>query len=163
MSGILICSKNISFDLSVAVIDYAGTIYQYAGDEMIICWKLKEGLKKNNTIECFFAMKRALKMHAEKYNNLFGVLPQFKAGVHYGMVTAGEIGSLKKEIIFTGDVLNTSARIQALCNQYHADLLVSEDFISLLQLPDDYMITPIGETLLKGRSNPTLLFSISKQ
>jgi adenylate cyclase len=90
-------------------------------------------------------------------------LPQFKAGVHCGMVTAGEIGSLKKEIIFTGDVLNTSARIQGLCNQYHADLLVSEDFISLLQLPDVYLITPIGETLLKGRSNPTQLSSISKQ
>ena len=41
--------KEYFFDLSVAVIDYAGTIYQYAGDEMIICWKLKEGLKKNNT------------------------------------------------------------------------------------------------------------------
>jgi adenylate cyclase len=154
--------KEYFFDLSVAVIDYAGNIYQYAGDEMIICWKLKEGLKNNNTIECFFAMKKALEMHAEKYTNLFGVLPQFKAGVHCGMVTAGEIGSLKKEIIFTGDVLNTSARIQGLCNQYNADLLVSEDFIKLLQLPDEFMITPIGETLLKGRSNPTQLFSISK-
>ncbi len=38
--------KEYFFDLSEAVIDYAGTIYQYAGDEMIVCWKLKDGLKK---------------------------------------------------------------------------------------------------------------------
>jgi adenylate cyclase len=110
--------KEYFFDLSVAVIDYAGIIYQYAGDEMIISWKLKDGLKNNNSIACFFAMKRAMEIQTVKYKRQFGVVPEFKAGLHCGMVTAGEIGSLKKEIIFTGDVLNTSARIQGLCNYY---------------------------------------------
>ena len=48
--------------------------------------------------------------------NNFGLLPEFKAGFHLGKVTTGEIGVIKKEIIFTGDVLNTTARIQGLCN-----------------------------------------------
>jgi len=153
--------KEYFFDLSVAVIDYGGTIYQYAGDEMIISWKLKDGLKNYNSIECFFAMKRALEMQAEKYNSQFGCLPEFKAGLHYGMVTAGEIGSLKKEIIFTGDVLNTSARIQGLCNHYNAGLLVSDDLAKVLHLPAIYAITSVGETLLKGRSKPMELFAVS--
>ena len=149
------------FDLSEAVIDYAGTIYQYAGDEMIICWKLKEGLRNNNSIDCFFAMKRALTSRSEKYNQQFGVLPGFKAGLHYGMVTAGEIGSLKKEIVFTGDVLNTSARIQGLCNQHDAELLVSEDMVKMLQLPAKYKIRSVGENMLKGRGKAMELFSIT--
>jgi len=153
--------KEYFFDLSVAVIDYAGTIYQYAGDEMIISWKLKDGLKNNNIIECFFAMKRALEIKSEKYNSQFGLVPEFKAGLHFGMVTAGEIGSLKKEIIFTGDVLNTSARIQGLCNQFSADLLVSEDLIRVLHLPANYAIKSVGDTHLKGRSKPMGLFVIS--
>ncbi|MEO6286798.1 MAG: adenylate/guanylate cyclase domain-containing protein [Dyadobacter sp.] len=153
--------KEYFFDLSVAVIDYGGTIYQYAGDEMIVSWKLKEGLKNNNCIECFFAMKRALQNQAEKYNRKFGVLPAFKAGLHFGMVTAGEIGSLKKEIIFTGDVLNASARIQGLCNHFDADLLVSEDLVKVLRLPATYVIRSVGENLLKGRSKTLELFSIS--
>ena len=153
--------KEYFFDLSVGVIDYAGTIYQYAGDEMIVCWKLKDGLKNNNSIECFFAMKRALKNQEGKYNSKFGILPTFKAGLHYGMVTAGEIGSLKKEIIFTGDVLNTSARIQGLCNHFNADLLVSEDLAKLLHLPATYEIRSVGENLLKGRSKKMEIFSIS--
>jgi adenylate cyclase len=153
--------KEYFFDLSEAVIDYAGTIYQYAGDEMIVCWKLKDGLKKNNSIECFFAMKRALKKQQVKYNSKFGILPAFKAGLHFGMVTTGEIGSLKKEIIFTGDVLNTSARIQGLCNHFDADLLVSGDLAKMLQLPATYAIRSVGENLLKGRSKTMELFAIS--
>jgi adenylate cyclase len=153
--------KDYFFDLSGAVIDYAGTIYQYAGDEMIVYWNLKDGLKKNNCIECFFAMKRALERQAEKYSSKFGILPGFKAGLHFGRVTAGEIGLLKKEIIFTGDVLNTSARIQGLCNHFDAELLVSEDLAKLLQLPATYAIKSVGENLLKGRSKPMELFAIS--
>jgi adenylate cyclase len=153
--------KEYFFDLSVAVIDYAGTIYQYAGDEMIVSWKLKDGLRNNNCIECFFAMKRALRKQEEKYNSNFGILPAFKAGLHFGMVTAGEIGSLKKEIIFTGDVLNTSARIQGLCNHFDADLLVSEDLAKILHLPAIYEMRSVGENLLKGRSKKMEIFSIS--
>jgi adenylate cyclase len=153
--------KEYFFDLSAAVIDHGGAIYQYAGDEMIVCWKLKDGLKKNNSIDCFFAMKGRLEIRAEQYNTKFGLLPGFKAGLHYGKVTAGEIGSLKKEIVFTGDVLNTSARIQSLCNQFGADLLVSEDLVKVLDLPAIYTKTSIGETLLKGRSKPMELFAIS--
>lgn len=153
--------KEYFFDLSSAVIDHAGAIYQYAGDEMIITWKLKDGLKKNRSIDCFFAMKRTLEMQAEKYNTRFGLVPGFKAGVHYGTVTAGEIGSLKKEIIFTGDVLNTSARIQGLCNQFGAELLVSEDLVKVLDLPSNYTITSVGETILRGRAKPMKLFAIS--
>jgi len=150
------------FDLSSAVIDYAGTIYQYAGDEMIICWKLKDGLKNNNSIECFYAMKRVLEQGAKKYNSRYGCLPGFKAGLHYGMVTTGEIGSLKKEIIFTGDVLNTSARIQGLCNHFNTDILLSEDLVKIIQFPKNYTITSVGDNLLKGRSKTTELFSISR-
>ncbi|TCO31119.1 class 3 adenylate cyclase [Pedobacter psychrotolerans] len=150
------------FDLSSAVIDYAGTIYQYAGDEMIISWKLKDGLKNNNFIECFFAMKRVLEKETKKYNSKYGCLPGFKAGLHYGMVTTGEIGSLKKEIIFTGDVLNTSARIQGLCNHFNADLLLSEDLAKIIQFPNNYTITSVGDNLLKGRSKSTELFSITR-
>lgn len=100
-------------------------------------------------------------MLAEQYKSKYGLLPGFKAGLHYGTVTAGEIGSLKKEIIFTGDVLNTSARIQGLCNQFGADLLVSEDLVEVLQLSAGYTITSVGETVLKGRSKPMELFAIS--
>ena len=129
---------------------------------MIVCWKLKTGLKNNTCISCFFAMKGALEMQKEKYISKFGVLPDFKAGLHAGLVTAGEIGSLKKEIIYTGDVLNTAARLQGLCNQFDANFLVSDDFISQVHLPTEYTIKSVGEHVLKGRNTPMTIFSILK-
>ena len=79
------------------------------------------------------------------------------------MVTAGEIGSLKKEIIFTGDVLNTAARIQGLCNHFNADLLVSEDLNKIFRLPENYVLQSVGENLLKGRSKTMEIFAVSGQ
>ncbi|MFC4212359.1 adenylate/guanylate cyclase domain-containing protein [Pedobacter lithocola] len=154
--------KEYFFDLSNAVIDYGGIIYQYAGDEMIICWKLKDGIKNNNCIECFFEMKALMGKQAQKYNSTFGVVPEFKAGLHVGKVTAGEIGSLKKEIIFSGDVLNVSARIQALCNQLNVDILISKNLVNELNASNRYELTSKGEHLLKGRNALMEIYTISK-
>jgi len=127
--------KDYYSDLSASIIQYSGEIYQYVGDEVIVSWKLRSGLQNNNCLKCFFAMKEAIKNQTGKYQDKFSIVPVFKAGLHLGKVTTGglhlgkvttgEIGVLKKEIIFTGDVLNTTARIQGLCNNYKVDILIS--------------------------------------
>lgn len=146
-------------DLSEPVIKYSGVIYQYAGDEMIVSWDLKQGLQNNNCIQCFFAMKSAIIEQADKYYEKFGLLPQFKAGFHCGKVTTGEIGVIKKEIVFTGDVLNTAARIQGLCNHYHVDILVSGDLVKKLE--PLFQVKTMGENGLRGRDEKIELFTIT--
>jgi len=101
--------KEYYSDLSEPIIQYHGEIYQYVGDEIIVSWKPKRGLLNNNCLKCFFAMKETIKNQSKKYHEKFGLLPTFKAGFHLGKVTTGEIGVIKKDIIFTGDVLNTTA------------------------------------------------------
>jgi adenylate cyclase len=152
--------KEYYSDFSDAIVRHSGEVYQYIGDEIVISWKYEDGIKNNNCINCFFAMKEALKKRANRYNNTFGVAPTFKAGLHVGMVTTGEIGGLKKEIIFTGDVLNTTARIQGLCNQYEIDILVSEDLINELQLGKEFQITSLGIADLKGKEEKMELFNV---
>ncbi|MDT7829567.1 adenylate/guanylate cyclase domain-containing protein [Pricia sp. S334] len=147
-------------DFSDAIVRHSGEVYQYIGDEIVISWKYEDGIKNNNCINCFFAMKEALKKRADGYNNTFGVAPTFKAGLHVGMVTTGEIGALKKEIIFTGDVLNTTARIQALCNQYNVNLLVSEDLVNELESASKFQITSLGKNELRGKEENLELFTV---
>ncbi|HMV09395.1 MAG TPA: adenylate/guanylate cyclase domain-containing protein [Cyclobacteriaceae bacterium] len=148
-------------DLSAPIIDYSGEVYQYAGDEMIITWTLKKGLHNNACIHCFFALKQALQQHAEKYKLQFGVLPAFKAGLHAGTVTTGEIGVIKREIIFTGDVLNTTARIQSLCNAYNTDILLSGDLVRKLSADESFVVLSLGEVELRGRDKRLELFRVS--
>jgi adenylate cyclase len=154
--------KEYFSDLSGPVTEYYGEIYQYAGDEMIVSWKLKNGLKNNNCIRCFFEMKAALNGQAEKYKEKFGLLPGFKAGFHYGRVTTGEIGVLKKEIIFTGDVLNTTARIQGLCNSFNVDLLISGDLLKKLDPDTLFQTRSLGENQLRGRGEKIEIFAVTR-
>ncbi|WP_394751010.1 adenylate/guanylate cyclase domain-containing protein [Spongiimicrobium salis] len=149
-------------DLSDAIIQYGGEIYQYVGDEVVVTWKLKKGFAPN-CLNCFFAMKAALAHRAPKYQSKYEVTPTFKAGIHFGKVTTGEIGVIKKEIIFSGDVLNTTARIQGLCNTYGVDVLVSERLIQELDGGEAFRPKVLGETKLRGRNEKINLFTIEKQ
>ncbi|MCW3117307.1 MAG: adenylate cyclase [Chitinophagaceae bacterium] len=147
-------------DLSDPIIKHSGEIYQYVGDEIIVSWKLTRGLQDNNCIQCFFTIKAKIIKQAKKYHEKFGFLPEFKAGFHFGKVTTGEIGDIKKEIIFTGDVLNTTARIQGLCNIYKVDILISDQLIKKLDLSSRFQIKPLGKNELRGRDEKIELFTI---
>lgn len=147
-------------DLSDPVIQYRGEIYEYVGDEIIVSWKLNNGIPDNNCLKCFFAIKQSIRDHSEKYQSKFGILPDFKAGFHYGQVTTGEIGVLKKAIVFSGDVLNTTARIQDLCNKYKVDVLVSYQLIKKMNLKPEFQIQSMGINELRGRNEPIELFTV---
>ena len=148
------------FDLSEAIIKYSGEIYQYVGDEIVVSWKYNNGIENNNCIKCFFSMKEDLGKRADWYNENFGISPAFKAGFHYGEVTTGEIGALKKEIIFTGDVLNSTARIQGLCNQYNVDLLISDELMKSLDHDSEFQFKSLGKNELRGRMENIELYTI---
>lgn len=156
--------KSYYADLSAPVIKYGGEIYQYVGDELVVSWKMKNGTKDHNCIRCFFAMKAAIHAQAATYESKFGQVPAFKAGFHSGRVTTGEIGVIKKDIIFTGDVLNTTARIQGLCNPYEVDLLISAELVNQLNLNEsDFQLKSMGENELRGREQKLELFTIWPQ
>lgn len=147
-------------DLSEAIVAHQGQVYQYIGDEIVISWELDEGLASSNCIRCFFRMRDALEAKKDHYMKSFGASPTFKAGIHLGPVTTGEIGALKKEIFFTGDVLNVAARIQGLCSTYGEDLLLSYSLLSQLELPQQYKLKSYGTLELKGRKEPIEIYSI---
>lgn len=128
-----------------------GEIYQYIGDEIVVTWKLKNGLENNNFMRCFFGIKKAIETRREYYQEQYGLVPEFKAGIHEGLCMVGELGVLKKEISFYGDLINSTARIQGLCNEKHAELLVSDALLNLIRDKSFYSIESLGAVSLKGR------------
>lgn len=149
-------------DLSDAIVAHGGEIYQYVGDEVVVSWPVEQGLRDRNCLRCFFAMKRDLRARAAWYRQRFGVVPDFKAGLQVGPVTTGEIGALKREIIFTGDVLNATARIQGLCNRYGVDLLLSGDLLRRLALDADVEVRSLGRHTLRGKAQEVELFTLGQ-
>lgn len=122
-------------DLNSVLRKYEAEVYQYVGDEAVINWTQKRGFKNNNCTMLFFAFQKLLLKKSEYYLSNYQYIPEFKAGIHFGKIMVTEVGTVKKELAFHGDVINTASRIQGLCNTYNASLLVSE--IALEKLNTD--------------------------
>ena len=148
--------------MSEAIVNSYGEVYQYIGDEVVISWPVKRGLESARCIQCFFDIQNDFLKQAETFNKQFGVFPGFKAGMHLGEVTTGEVGALKTEIVFTGDVLNTTARIQSLCNQYNADLLISQDLYTQLGDHATFQYHKLGSAELKGKQQQVGILKVQQ-
>jgi len=152
--------KDYYADLSDAIVRNDGEIYQYVGDEVIVSWEYKNGIRKNSCLECFFDMKKDLNKRKDAYLKKYEVMPEFKAGLHFGEVTTGEIGVVKKDILFSGDVLNSTARIQGLCNTYEVDILISADILRSLDIQPKYKAVSKGFNELRGKKEAMELYTI---
>lgn len=150
------------FDLNDPIIGSKGEIYQYVGDEVVISWTKQNALKNLNCIKCYFDIKEKIESMQQKYIKEFGLIPGFKAGVHYGEVVIGEVGDSRKEIVFHGDVMNTASRIQGQAKVLNKQFLISEDALKFLNLDGKYRSENMGKFKLKGKETETEIYSINK-
>jgi adenylate cyclase len=140
-----------------------GEIYQYVGDEVSVSWPLRRGVGRLRCIRCFLDIRAKLQRRAKHYQQRYGLVPAFKAGFHYGQVTTGEVGLVKKERVFTGDVVNTAARIQNSCNEHGVDNLMSKELLDLLRPQMRLPVREIGSIALKGKRNAMSLWTIEHE
>jgi len=154
--------NNFFFDITESIIESKGEIYKYVGDEVIVAWRLKEGILNANCIECFFRIEDDIEKYSNRYINDFGFIPEFRAGLHCGVVVSGEMGDFKKEIAFLGDVVNTTARIQNECNTKNKKLLISGDLLKLASLPSYVRSESLGEIKLRGKEEKIELFRLER-
>ena len=90
----------------------------------------------------------------------YGIAPTFKAGIHSGEVTAGVIGIIKKDLVYSGDTLNTTARIRSKCHELEESFVLSGDFLHDFSTPFAYKVNEIGEMEFKGRAEKEKLYSV---
>jgi adenylate cyclase len=146
-------------DITVPVMANDGEIYQYVGDEVLVSWlntpenKAKSLKFIRNT---FYLLERMSIRYKKRYNHQ----PRFKAGIHAGEVTAGFVGQVKKELVYSGDTMNTTARIRSMCNDLNESYILSEDFMKDFDQPHGYEVNEIGTIELKGRTEPVRLFAL---
>jgi len=147
-------------DVSEMVLRYKASIYQYVGDEIVLTWTIREGLDNLNCIQFYFAYKRKLQAKANFYEAKYGVIPTFKAGLEMGPVMVAEVGDLKREIAYHGDVLNTAARIQACCNTYGKNLLISENLEESFRDALQDKTELLGDIQLRGKQKNVKVYSV---
>ena len=121
---------------------------------MIFCFYSRFG--KGENVEQF----QGSHSRKEYFLNSYGLFPKFKAGLSLGLVTVAEVGELKTEIAYHGDVLNTTARMTSQCRILGKDLLVSQALYDNVTLSEEYSVQDVGEAQFRGKELYTNLFYI---
>lgn len=150
-------------DINQVIGAHRAEIYQYVGDEIVLSWRIKEGLDELACIRFYFACSKQFEQRAAHYTKQYGMIPFFKAGVHMGKVMAVEIGEMKRDIAYHGDTINTAARIQSLCNKFEKSLLVSKPFTEHPSFDNSFACSALGMVTLKGKEQPVELMSIDAE
>jgi adenylate cyclase len=150
-------------DLTDIVLKYKAEIYQYVGDEVVLSWTEKNGLTSMNCIKTFFDFENEIHNRKQYYLDRFNMIPQFRTGLDMGMVTVAEIGDIKREIAFHGDVLNTASRLQGICKNYECKMLISDNLAKNLNSKDGFSKQLIGEIRLRGKRERTKVYRIERE
>jgi adenylate cyclase len=150
--------RDFIFDVSMAIIEHDGRIYQYVGDEIVVSWLFtKRNAKKS--IKAIIDARKNLQNHGNYFRNNYDIIPEFRVGLHIGEVTVGQIGVIKKDLAMSGDTMNTTARIRNACNELNQKFLMSKDFMDNSGLKE-WQGESMGIIYLKGKSDGVELFSI---
>lgn len=150
--------RDFIYHVSTALLEHNGRIYQYVGDEVVVSW----AYNSDNTQKCLNALLEARKMlqqNSAKFKRRYGIVPEFKVGIHVGEVTVGEIGIIKRDLAMSGDTMNTTARIRNSCNELKQKYIVSEDMKNAMNM-QDWQYKSLGPIELKGKSNTLELFAL---
>ncbi len=146
-------------DIDAAFVKTSGNVHQYVGDEVVVIWKLKNGLKNNNCLKSFFMAIKIMEDKREYYLNKYGIVPSFKASLHLGVVTISEVGASKKEIAYHGDTINTASRICASAHDLGKNILISKDLYDRIGQDENIKFEDLGEHNLKGKNEKIHIYS----
>ena len=150
--------RDFIFCISAGIMEHDGRIYQYVGDEIVAWWPAS---KKNGkkAIQSLIESRKVINKNTVVFNQNYDIVPEYKAGMHVGNVTVGQVGIAKKELVMSGDTINTASRIRSACNELNQKFLVSKDMIDMLELTE-WQSESMGMVDLKGKNENIELFAL---
>lgn len=146
-------------DIAGVITLHKGEVVEYVGDLVIISWTFPVGASETHCLNCYRDFEKVIHRKRETYLTRYGTIPQFKAAVHCGEVMIGEMGKIKKSIKFSGDVLNTTARVEKVCSNIGAKLVITDNLMQLLSDPP-YLLEKVSNVSLKGKEAPIDVYKV---
>ncbi len=150
--------RDVIYCMSAGIAEYDGRVYQYVGDE-IVAWWPSTGVNARKCVNSIIEARKILNHNAEIFKRNYDITPEYKVGIHTGNVTVGQVGITKKDLVISGDTINTAARIRSACTELNQKFVVSKEFIELLNMKD-WQSESLGMVDLKGKNESIELFAL---
>jgi adenylate cyclase len=141
--------------------DHRGEVYQYVGDEIVITWTVAEGRAGARPVACFFGIEQTLARAAPQFEREFGAAPRLRGALHGGPVVTGEVGGSRRAIVYHGDVMNTTSRIEQATRDLGRQFLVSSDAMERLADLGRFALDDLGLQHLRGRAAAVHVYAVA--
>lgn len=151
--------RDFIYFISLALLENDGQIYQYVGDEVVVSWIVKKQNANRKCLQALLDCKRILNRNKNYFKRQYGIIPEFRAGIHTGEITIGEIGVIKKDLAMSGDTMNTAARLRSATSELNQTVIISKDFATQTNLKNWESIN-LGLVDLKGKESAMELFAL---
>ena len=136
------------------MVDYRGEVLNYVGDEVIVTWPETAGAIDCRPLRCFLGDARWISPRASgQLQREFGAVPRIRGSLHFGPVIVGEIGDVKRAIVFNGDVMNTAARLEELSRNVDGGFLASRAAMERFTSPPPFAVRDLGRLDIRGRAD----------
>ncbi len=150
--------RDVIYCMAAGIAEYDGRVYQYVGDE-IVAWWPHTPANARKCVNSLIEARKILNKNAEIFKRGYDIIPEYKVGIHSGNVTVGQVGITKKDLVISGDTINTAARIRSACTELNQKYVVSKEFVELLNMKD-WQSESLGMVDLKGKNESIELFAL---
>lgn len=141
-----------------------GFIDKFNGDAIMALFDHPNGSEHDKVMDALQAaigLRLALNLYNEHPENS-GYQPiNIGIGIHYGPVIIGTVGTEDRmDTTALGDSVNIAYRLEGLCRNYHADIIISEQVV--LNLPPGHRVTfrILDNVIVKGRSQGQKIYEV---
>lgn len=158
----VVAQLNEYFSRMVQVVfDHRGTVDKFVGDMVMALYgaPLDDDDHAEHAVQTALAMAVALGELNTRWRAEGRTTLDIGIGINTGDMVAGNIGSdtiMSYTVI--GDAVNLGARLESLNKDYGTRIIISEATRS--RLKGQYDIHPLGDVVVKGKSNPVAIFEV---
>lgn len=146
--------------MTKCVTEREGTLDKFIGDALMAFWNAPLDVRDHQlkAVSAAIAMQDELKKLRQDFKKSFGVEIYMGAGINCGLVQVGNMGS-KDLLDYTciGDNVNLASRLEGLCKQYGADIIVSGAVRDACAGAMPFRL--LDRIRVKGKSGPVNIFT----
>jgi adenylate cyclase len=145
------------------VFAHRGTLDKFVGDMVMALFgaPLDDPDHAQHAVDAALEMIRELNRLNEKWAAEGRPRLDIGIGVSTGPMIAGNIGSAAiMSYTVIGDAVNLGARLESLNKEYGTRIIISET--TREALPGRYVLRPLGEVLVKGKTRPVAIFEVKE-
>jgi adenylate cyclase len=148
--------------LVTVILEHHGTVDKFVGDMVMALFgaPLDDAAHAEHAVEAALDMVDALHELNARWQAQGREPLDIGIGINTGPMIAGNIGS---EAIMSytviGDAVNLGSRLESLNKQYGTRIIISQT--TRAALDGRYLIRPLGEVVVKGKSEPVAIFELT--